>query len=193
MAAALVANAGFWMIIAVLPDIEAEFGASWAWVSVPYTTTMISFALGNFVVGRMVDLLGVTRSLQAAAVLTASAFGLSAISPDMVTLSVVHFFLGLGTAIGFGPLIADISHWFYRQRGLAVALVASGNYMAGAFWPIVLSGTLATGDWRAVYTILAVVSLVVLLPLSLTLRRQVPPEARAVAERRHLRVALQRG
>lgn len=182
MGAALVANVGIWMIIAVLPDIEAEFGASRAWASVPYTTTMIGFALGNFAVGRMVDLLGVTRSLQAAAVLTASAFALSAISPDMVTLSVVHFFLGLGTAIGFGPLIADISHWFHRQRGIAVALVASGNYLSGAFWPIALSGTLATGDWRGVYTILAIVTLVVLLPLSLTLRRQVPPEARAVAE-----------
>ena len=65
--------------------------------------------------------------------------------------------------------------------------------MAGAFLSIVLPGTLVTVDWRVVYTILAVVSPVVLLPLSLTLRRQVPPEPPAVAERRHLRVALQRG
>ncbi len=182
MVAALVANVGIWMIIAVLPDIEAEFQASRAWATLPYTTTMVGFALGNFAVGRLVDTLGVTRSLQWAAALTASSFGLSAISPDMLTLSFVHFFLGLGTAIGFGPLIADISHWFDKQRGLAVALVASGNYMSGAFWPLALSDILATGDWRTVYNILAVATILVLIPISLTLRRQVPVAARAIAE-----------
>ena len=41
-----------------------------------------------------------------------------------------------GTAAGFGPLLADISHWFRRRRGIAVAIVASGNYLSGAIWPI---------------------------------------------------------
>lgn len=180
--AALMANVGIWMIIAILPDVEAEFGASRAWASVPYTTTMIGFALGNFVVGRFVDLLGVTRSLQGAALVSGASFALSAAAPDIVTLSGIHFFLGLGTAVGFGPLIADISHWFYRQRGLAVALVASGNYLSGAFWPIALSDMLATGDWRAVYMTLAVATVVILLPVSLTLRRQIPAEARVLAD-----------
>lgn len=179
---ALVANVGMWMVIAVLPDIEAEFGATRAWASMPYTLTMIGFALGNFLVGTMVDRYGVTRSLQAAAVLTALAFSIGAMAPDILTLTLLHLFLGLGTAVGFGPLIADISHWFHKQRGLAVAIVASGNYLSGAIWPILLSDMLATGDWRRVYFMLAGICLVVLLPMSLTLRRQIPEDAQTVAQ-----------
>jgi hypothetical protein len=29
----------------------------------------------------------------------------------------------------------DISHWFVKRRGLAVVIVASGNYLAGTIWP----------------------------------------------------------
>jgi len=144
--------------------------------------TMIGFALGNFLVGRLVDRFGVTASLQGAAVVTALAFALSTISPGIVVLSIIHLFLGLGNAIGFGPLIADISHWFMRQRGLAVALVASGNYLSGAIWPTVLSDMLATGDWRAIYLTLAVITLVFILPMSLTLRRSVPAAAQNLAQ-----------
>ena len=178
---ALAANAGMWMAIAVLPDIEADFGTSRAWSAMPYTLTMIGFATGNFIVGRFVDQFGVTRCLQGAALVSASAFAASTIAPNILTLSAVHLFLGLGTAVGFGPLIADISHWFYRQRGLAVGLVASGNYLSGAVWPMVLSDLLATGDWRAVYLTLAAVTLLVMIPLSFTLRRTIPEGARAVA------------
>ncbi len=181
LAVALVANVGMWMAIAVLPDIEADFGTSRAWSSMPYTLTMIGFGLGNFIVGRFVDKFGVSRCLQGAALVSAGAFAASTLASNIVTLSAVHLFLGLGTAVGFGPLIADISHWFYRQRGLAVALVASGNYLSGAVWPLLLSDLLASGDWRAVYLTLSVITLVVMIPLSFTLRRTVSVGAQAFA------------
>lgn len=179
---AVMVNAGMWMVIAVLPDIEADFATSRSWASAPYTMTMIGFALGNFLVGRLVDRVGVTLSLQLAAVVTAGSFALSTLAPGIVTLSLIHLFLGLGSAVGFGPLIADISHWFYRKRGLAVALVASGNYLSGAIWPILLSDMLATGDWRQVYLTLAIMCVVTVIPLSLTLRRRLPSDARIAAE-----------
>ncbi|MFK7876006.1 MAG: CynX/NimT family MFS transporter [Paracoccaceae bacterium] len=179
---ALVANAGMWIAISVLPAVETEFTASRAWSSMPYTLTMIGFALGNFGVGKLVDMLGVTRSLQGAAIVSAGAYGAAAMSPDIVSLSLIHFFLGVGTSVGFGPLIADISHWFLRQRGLAVALVASGNYLSGTIWPVALSDTIASGDWRSVYWTMAAITLVVMLPLSMTLRRKIPAEATHVAQ-----------
>lgn len=182
LAVALVANSGMWIVIAVLPLIETEFQASRAWSSMPYTLTMIGFAIGNFTVGRLVDRFGVTASLQLAAVTTALAFALSALSTNMVTLSAIHLFLGLGTAAGFGPLIADISHWFYRRRGIAVAIVASGNYLSGAIWPVALSNMMITDGWRAVYWTLAAITLLVVIPLSLTLKRQLPEAAHQVAD-----------
>ncbi|MFC3615804.1 CynX/NimT family MFS transporter [Lutimaribacter marinistellae] len=179
---ATVANVGIWAVIVVLPDIEAQFGASRGEASMPYTMTMIGFGLGNMWLGRLVDRLGVTRALMGAAVLSGLSYGAATLAPSMATLSTVHFVLGLGTAIGFGPLIADISHWFLRRRGIAVALVASGNYLSGAIWPTLLAGMLADGGWQQVYLALAVISVVAVVPLSLLLRRQVPVEAHGVAQ-----------
>lgn len=192
LAVALVANSGMWMVIAVLPDIESDFGASRAAASMPYTLTMLGFGLGNLLAGRMVDRLGVTITLQLAGLVIGAAYALSALAPDIRVLSALHFVLGLGTAVGFGPLIADISHWFHRQRGLAVALVASGNYLSGAIWPNVLSGVLASDGWRGVYVAMAAIVLI-LLPLSLTLRRRVPVGAHDRAEAEQLARAATTG
>ncbi|AVO37599.1 CynX/NimT family MFS transporter [Pukyongiella litopenaei] len=179
---ASVANVGMWAVIVILPAVEAEFGAGRAEASLPYTLTMVGFALGNLLIGRVVDRFGVTLALIGAAMLSAACYGLAVLAPSILVLSLVHLGLGIGTGVGFGPLIADISHWFLRRRGIAVALVASGNYLSGAIWPMLLAGLLAESGWRQVYLVLAVVTLAALVPLSLLLRRRVPPEAHGVAE-----------
>ncbi|AHD10602.1 MFS transporter [Phaeobacter gallaeciensis] len=177
LAIATVANVGMWAVIVVMPAIEVEFGADRAAASLPYTLTMIGFAVGNLVIGRLVDRFGITLALCAAALLSAVSYGLAMLAPDMIWLSAAHLFLGLGTAAGFGPLIADISHWFQRRRGIAVALVASGNYLSGAIWPTALADMLAESGWRSVYATLAIVTLLAVVPLSLVLRRRIPFDA----------------
>ncbi len=179
---ATIANVGIWAVVVILPDVEAEFGASRAAASAPYTLTMVGFAAGNMVIGRLVDRFGVTLALSAAAVLSGVSFALSALSPNIVVFSVLHLFLGLGTGVGFGPLMADISHWFIRRGGIAVAITASGNYLSGAIWPLLMSGILADGSWRQAYLLLGLVSVVGVIPLSLLLRRKLPETAQGAAE-----------
>lgn len=181
LAIATVANVGMWAVIVVMPAVEAEFGAGRAEASMPYTLAMIGFAPGNMWLGQVVDRLGVTSALIGAAVLSALSYVLATLAPSIMLLSAAHLLLGLGTSIGFGPLIADISHWFMKRRGIAVALVASGNYLSGAIWPTMLSGILARDGWQQVYLTLAVLTLVVVIPLSLLLRRRVPVEAHSTA------------
>ncbi len=182
LAIAMVANVGMWAVIVILPAVEVEFGASRAEAALPYTLTMVGFAVGNLAIGRLVDRVGVTLALNGAALIIAAGFALSVLAPSITILSLTHLLLGLGTAVGFGPLIADISHWFLKRRGIAVALVASGNYLSGAIWPTALSGILAESGWRSVYLTLALVTLVVLIPLSLLLRRRLPIEAHEASE-----------
>ena len=177
----MVANVGMWAVIVVMPAIEAQFDASRAEASLPYVLSMIGFALGNMWLGQLVDRLSVTRALIGAAILSAISYLLATLTPNMVMLSLAHLLLGLGTSIGFGPLIADISHWFMKRRGIAVALVASGNYLSGAIWPKLLSDILTHEGWQQVYLTLAVITLITVIPLSFLLRRQVPPEAHQTA------------
>jgi MFS family permease len=179
---AMVANVGMWAIVVIMPAVENEFVAGRAVTSLPYTLAMVGFAFGNLLIGRIVDRFGVTWALNGAVVVITFGYLLSMWAPSMMILSLTHLLLGLGCAVGFGPLIADISHWFLKRRGIAVALVASGNYLSGAIWPNLLSGMLAENGWRQVYLTLAIITVVVLVPLSMLLRRKLPLDAHTTAD-----------
>lgn len=172
LAIATIGNVGMWSIIVVMPAVQSEFGVGRADASLPYTMTMMGFALGNLVIGRAVDRYGISVALTGAALMSGTGYLLAAASPSVLLLALAQFIIGLGTAACFGPLIADISLWFRRRRGIAVAIAASGNYLSGAIWPIMLAGVLAGQGWRVVYTILAVLVVGGLVPLSMLLRRR---------------------
>jgi MFS family permease len=87
----------------------------------------------------------------------------------------------LGCATSFGPLVADVSHWFQKRRGIAIAVVASGNYLAGTIWPPILTWGIEDYGWRQVYLGLGVLTVITMLPLSLMLRRQAPLEDHGAA------------
>lgn len=188
LAMATVGNVGIWAVVVVMPAVQAEFGVDRADASLPYTLTMIGFAVGNLFFGRMIDRYGATRSMIGSALLMGASTALAALSPSVFVLSLVQFVIGFATASGFGPLVADVSQWFLRRRGIAVALVASGNYLAGAVWPMILAGVLEEQGWRAVYLVLSVLVIGLNVPLALCLRRRLPMEARAHADT----IALQR-
>ena len=179
---ATVINAGMWVIIVIMPAIEAEYGGTRAMASLPYTVTMVGFALGNYVIGRAVDHFGITASLIVAATMTAIGFSLATLSSSLLVLSFTQLLVGFASAVGFGPLIADISHWFVRRRGIAVAIAASGNYLSGAIWPILLAEVLAESGWRAVYIVMAAVTLATVIPLAFALRRRLPQEVQTAAQ-----------
>src|SRR6056297_1554124 len=146
LAIATIGNVGMWAIIVIMPAVQAEFAIDRADASLPYTLTMVGFALGNLVIGRIVDRFGITLALSAAAVLIAGSTALAALAPSVLILSALQFVIGFGTAASFGPLIADVSLWFLKRRGIAVAITASGNDISGAFWPVVLAGILPRRD-----------------------------------------------
>jgi MFS family permease len=181
LAIAIAGNVGMWAVIVVLPSVQTEFGVDRAGASLPYTLTMVGFALGNLLTGRLVDRFGITPALAASALVMSAGFALSATVGSVAALSLLHLLIGFGSATSFGPLIADISHWFLRRRGIAVAIAASGNYMSGAIWPLLLSGVQAEYGWRGAYLALALIVPAIVLPLSLSLRARVPTEATARA------------
>ncbi len=182
MLVAVIASAGMWAIVVIMPAVQAEFGTTRAEASLPYTLNMIGFALGNFMIGRALDRFGVTISLILAALGIVAGLTLGVLSNSILMLSFAQLLIGLSSAVGFGPLMADISHWFVRRRGIAVALVGSGNYLAGAIWPMVLAGVLQDSGWRAAYTVLAIVTFIGIPPLALLLRRRTSEETKERAQ-----------
>src|ERR1019366_3131599 len=101
-----------------------------------------------------------------------------------IASSLSEFALAYGVLIGmfgsastFVPLLADISRWFERRRGIAVALCASGNYIAGTFWPPVVEFLIQTTGWRAAHLWIGGICVVLMVPLTLMLRAPAPVPA----------------
>lgn len=173
LALSVVGSIGMWAVIVVLPAMQADFGISRAAAALPYTVCMAGFALGNFVLGRAVDRWGIAPVLAASALFQAFGFALAAISSSLTLVALLHLLLGLGAAASFAPLIADVSQWFLRRRGIAVAIAASGNYLAGTVWPQPIAWVMEDNGWQGAYLALATLVLIFVLPGAFLLRRQI--------------------
>ena len=80
--------------------------------------------------------------------------------------------IGVGGSASFGPVIADISLWFLRRRGIAVAICSSGSYLAGAIWPLMIQPLAQSAGWRPTYLGIGLFCIVAMLPLAVALRRR---------------------
>jgi MFS family permease len=169
----VVGSIGMWAVIVVLPAMQADFGIGRGAATIPYVFCMVGFAAGNFLLGRAVDRWGITPVLAASAIAQGAGFALAAITPSLAVVSALHLLLGLGAAASFAPLIADVSQWFLRRRGLAVAIAACGNYLAGTIWPTPIAWIMKENGWQGAYLALAVLILVVVIPGAFLLRRQI--------------------
>jgi len=169
-------GSGMYAVVVALPQVQAEFGVARADASLPYTLTMVGFGLGGILMGRLADRFGV----MAPALLGSIALGVGFVAAGSATtlwqFSLAQGLLigALGSAATFAPLVADISHWFTRRRGIAVAICISGNYVAGAVWPPVLQHYFASVGWRQTYVGVGVFCVAAMLPLAALLRRRAP-------------------
>ncbi len=179
IAFATLGGVGMWAVIVVLPAVQTEFGVDRAGASLPYTATMIGFALGNVFIGRAIDRVGYMVPAFVASVALGIGFILASMSTSISQFALVQgVLIGAGSSATFGPLLADISHWFRLRRGIAVTAAASGNYIAGAIWPVLMQPFLVSEGWRTTYLGIGVICLVTMLPLVLMLRRR--PHAAAL-------------
>ncbi len=161
-----------WAIIVVLPEAEFDFGVDRAAASLPYTVMMCTLAVSTIALGRMTDRRGIVLPLAISAVALGLGFVVAGYAPNLAVFTAAHVLIGVGAGTGFAPMMADISHWFVRRRGLAVVVVASGNYLAGTIWPFLMSLTMPLIGWRATYVGIGVIVAVAVPPLALLMRRR---------------------
>jgi MFS family permease len=91
-------------------------------------------------------------------------------------------FIGLlGTSAIFAPLMANASRWFDRRRGSALALVASGQQVAGFLWPPLFRYAIERIGWRGALLWYGVFVIATMPLVSLCLYRRPPPAAGAAA------------
>jgi MFS family permease len=167
-----VGSVGMWSVVVALPAVQTEFNVARADASLPYTLAMLGFGLGAVVIGRLVDRFGIVLPVISASLMLGLAFIASGLAPSLFLFALANFLIGVGSSATFAPLIADISHWFNRRRGIAVAICASGNYVGGAVWPPIVNWLIETSGWRTNQIVIGIACIVFMLPLAMALRRR---------------------
>jgi MFS family permease len=173
-AMSVIGTAGMWSVVIILPNIQNEFTLDRAASTYPYVATMFGYGFGNVIIGRMLDKIGIKKPIIFALSLLVTSYVLSFFAKNVFWLSTIQFFLGFSAAAFFGPMMADISNYFYKRKGLAVSLVASGQHLCGAIWPFVIKDFIIEGDWRNAHLFIALVCSILIPILFYFLGNKVP-------------------
>ena len=165
-----------YVVSVVLPEVQRDFGVSRADASLPYTLMMLGFGAGGLAMGKLADKWGVHVALWIGAVGVGSGFVLAGMSPNIWLFALAHgLLMGLfGSSSTFAPLLADTSLWWNKRRGIAVAVCASGNYLAGSIWPALAQQGVETMGWRNTYIWIGIVCGLGMATLAFLMRQRPP-------------------
>jgi MFS family permease len=168
-------SAMYFAIIGLKP-VGDEFGVTRGLASMPYAATMLGFGIGGIAMGYMSDRFGVMPVTLAGGLMLALGFNLAGQADSIYSYAFYHsvFLAFFGCATMFAPLVADISHWFDRRRGIAVGIVISGSYVAGTIWPLVAQHYFDQYGWRESYRLMSWFCVFTTIPLALALAPKAP-------------------
>lgn len=166
-----------------LKPIAAEFDWPRSIPSLAYSMMMIGAGVGGIIMGWWMDKKGVFQPVIFGAVMLGIGALVASQSEGRWSLYVANgILIGLlGKAAILTPLVANVTHWFDRRRGLAISIIASGQGLAGAIWPPLFRFLNDAYGWRDTYMIFGIFALCTMVPLALLLRPKAPisPPGRA--------------
>ncbi len=158
------------IVVVGLKQMQVALDTDRSVLSLAGALVWIGNGLGGILMGWVADWIGLRRTVTFGLVMMAAGLALSSLG------SVWALYVGHGVLIGllgngaiFAPLVIYVSRWFDRRRGTALALISSGQYIAGIIWPTLLEISINRYGWQATMLGFALVVLAVL-PMTLLLR-----------------------
>jgi MFS family permease len=166
-------GAMFSLPVFLLP-ISKDTGWSVTGISTAMTIGFLSLALASMVWGNLSDRFGAGPIALIGSVVLAASLALASRATSLVEFQLLFgLFVGGATAAIFAPMMACVTGWFDTNRGLAVSLVSAGMGMAPITMAPLAAWLISNYDWRTSLQIIAVIVAVVMIPVSLLVRR--PP------------------
>src|SRR5579884_2577323 len=155
------------LVVVGLKPITEDLGTARQVVALAAALTWVGTGLGGILMGWIADRIGIRRTVIFGAAMIAAGLALSA------TGKIWALYIGQGVLLGllgngamFPPLIVYVSRWFDQRRGTALALISSGQYIAGMVWPSVFERMMAGYGWQATMLFYAGVAIVLIPPLA---------------------------
>jgi len=151
-----------------IKPFEDEFGWLRADISFAYALFSAGAALGGLVVGWAFDRIDTRIIVVFGAIVMAAGLAALAFTSDLATVQHIYLATGVaGFACLYTPLIAVIGLWFDRGRGLAMGIVTAGGAIGQGMTPLLVQPMIASFGWRNTCLMLAIGSLVTLVPVML--------------------------
>jgi MFS family permease len=162
--------------VVALKPIAADLGSARSVPALAYALAWLGTAVGGVAMGRIAERVGVRATAMFGAVMIGLGLAVSTGGAPW------QLYVGHGLLIGLignaginAPLYIYVSHWFDRRRGTALALISSGQYVAGVIWPLLFERAIAFFGWQRTMIGFGLIEVAAILPLALLLRR--PPVA----------------
>jgi MFS family permease len=168
--------------VVALKPIAADLGSARSVPALASSLAWLGTAVGGVLMGRLAERVGVRRLVIGGALMIGAGLAL-ATAGGAWTLNVGH-----GLLIGFcglacmnAPLYVYVTRWFDRRRGTALALISSGQYVAGVLWPSLFERAIDAYGWRHTMMGYGLVEIALVVPLAALFLRAPPEPARGIA------------
>jgi MFS family permease len=176
-----IAFGGPWIAVVALKAIAAETGGARSVPAFASSLAWFGAGLGGIGMGWLADRYGVRWTVMFGSAMIAVGFAVSVFGQTWLGQTYA-LYLGHGLFIGVigngglnAPLYVYVSRWFDRRRGSALALISSGQYIAGAVWPPIFERIIAGHGWRQTMIWFGLFQVALILPLALAFLKR-PPE-----------------
>lgn len=159
-----------------LKQIAEEFGGQRSIPSAAIFLSWLGVGVGGLGMGWVAHRIGVRWTIAWGGLM--NLVGLTLASGGSAWQLCVGYGLFVGLIGNSGinaPLYVYATRWFDGRRGAALALIASGSYIAGALWPPIFEKMIEIHGWRQVMIGFGVLVAVTVIPLGLLFLKEPPP------------------
>jgi len=155
--------------------LEAEFGWSRGAIALINSAGLLGLAIGGVAMGVIADRTSVRTVAFIGALAVGVCVSLAAGADRLWQFYLVFFLAGVFGAALFGPLITLVGSWFPAGAGLAIGVASAGQAVGQGGVPFGTAFLIESMGWRGTFLTLGLSSLVIMVPLALSLRE--PPRA----------------
>ncbi len=169
------------IVTVAMQPVAADLGGYRSIPSAALSLAMLGTGIGGLTMSWLAERIGYRQVVILGAVMVCAGLLLST-GGQAWQLYVGHGLLVglLGNGAVHAPLYVYITRWFEARRGSALALIASGQYIAGAAWPPLFERAIALFGWRQTMAGFGLLVVAVTIPLAAIFLRAAPeqPEAK---------------
>lgn len=133
--------------------------------------------VGCLIVAGLIKKLDIRILISISIVIYAVGIYMYSLSYTLLEFYIISAFIGIGYAGVGGVAVSQIvTNWFKDRQGIAMAAVMAGSGVGGVIFGPLINSLILTYGWRETFVILAIITAVISLPVSILVVRLSPED-----------------